>query len=58
MVLFLWAKIGRPKLKTWASFLLSPPMARQLISAITGDEVGKGVAGEEAWTRRDRLRVV
>jgi hypothetical protein len=38
MVLFLWAEIGQPKLKTGASFSLSPPTARQ--PTITGDEVG------------------
>jgi hypothetical protein len=33
-------------------------MAHQLISATTGDEVGQGVVGEEAWTKGDRWEVV
>jgi hypothetical protein len=51
MVLFLWAEIGRPKFKTGASFPLSPPTAHRPIPTITGDEVGHGFAGEEAWTK-------
>jgi hypothetical protein len=58
MVLFLWAETGQPKMKTGASFPLSPLMARWLILAITGNEVRQGVAGEEARTKGDRLRVV
>jgi hypothetical protein len=56
MALFLWA--GRPKSKTGASSPLSPTMAHRPIPATTGDEVGQGVAGEEAWTKGDRWRVV
>jgi hypothetical protein len=35
---------------------LSSPVARRSNSAITGDEVGQGVAGEEAWTKGDSIR--
>jgi hypothetical protein len=35
--------------------LLSPPVARWSNLAITGDEVGQGVAGEEAWTKGDSI---
>jgi hypothetical protein len=58
MALFLWAKTGEPKSETGASSPLSPPTARRLILATTGDEVRQGVAWEEAWTKGDRWRVV
>jgi hypothetical protein len=58
VVLFLWAETGRPKLKTGASFPLSPPMAHRPIPTITDDKVAQGVAREEAWTKGDRLIVV
>jgi hypothetical protein len=49
IALFLWAKIGRPKLETWDSFPPSPPVVRRLIPAITGDEERQGCArGHEA----------
>jgi hypothetical protein len=37
---------------------LSPPVARRLNPTIIGDEVGQGVAGEEAWTKGDSIRGV
>jgi hypothetical protein len=58
VVLFLWAETGWPKLKTGASFPLSPPMARRLIPTITGDKVAQGVAREATSTKGDRLSVV
>jgi hypothetical protein len=58
MALFLWTETGPPKLETGASFSFSPLMAHQPIPAITSDEVGQGVVGEEAWIKGNRWRVV
>jgi hypothetical protein len=56
--LFLWVKTGQPNSETW---LLPPfplPIAHWTIPSTTGDEVGQGVAGEEAWTKGDHWEVV
>jgi hypothetical protein len=53
MVLFLQDETSRPKSKTGASSPLSPLIAHRPIPVTTGDEVGQGVAGEEAWTKGD-----
>jgi hypothetical protein len=41
------------QLETGASFPFSPLPAHRPIPAITGDEVGQGVAGEEGWIKGD-----
>jgi hypothetical protein len=44
----------------WPKEIEDPPLslsvARRSNSAIIGDEVGQGVAGEETWTKRDSIR--
>jgi hypothetical protein len=56
--LFLWGETGPPNLEIGLLPTFPPSMARRLIPATTGDEVGQGVAGEEAWTEGDRWEVV
>jgi hypothetical protein len=56
--LFLWAETSQPNLETGLLTPFTPPMVHWPILATTGDEVGPGVAREEAWTEGDRWEVV